>query len=1105
MSEEEQNTESEEQLEEMQVTHVTRNQWFAIAALILLGFYVYLVLPFMSGKEDHLKEPDIYVQDARKHFSNAHSNNVFPKTARMREFLQVVWNYEAAERANAKLTAEDFFRNGLATLEIASYRYKDSRYALVRPIRSFENAKKIILSKRAELIRQGVVGLDLDYTLSDLFEVELDKINFLLGMSYLKAEIYDKSIKHLFDLHNKKHQYEIAFRNRLKNNQDVVNQMNGSFGISPYELQYRELNQADLLLGKAYFKNGDLTKATKAFNSFLESSRKYLMNKKISSTGITMNAEQRYEALSWLGKIQWMLARDLRTELKKKRAAQVPENQLTHLRLKWLSKLKESEKYLNELFLPEYRVYGDLNDQKLMLAEINYFLNNQDKVQELAKDYWPSQRDNKNSMELWRLKSVLSQNIMEPVAPYLLGIAGENTAREIRLAALVILGDAFAKRGELDLALGELIKSDSKTPKNRDKSVYLKAAEKFDEKEFDENPFISKLPLINSVADRVRVARKESDEENAIRLYHYLLRNFTVPKAQVLHHIGYLRRTQAMEIPKTGENKNELTEEARDLYALSAETFLKSLNEPFDSKVYRNTFFEAAESYFLGKWYARAYETYQNFILDRMNDKRISEARYKRGYSALYRKTDTRFDDAKKEFFANILSNQRAADSNLNLPQNNKLRLDKVRLKSSIEGLEKLQKLLNENSEGDEVVADLITDLQKYYDKDRLAEGANLYEKRRDTLLNQYSKYITENDLPLYNQYNFDKVYLINSLKGLIKLQERLVDKEQGDAELDEVIVTIQKRLDEENVVTGISIYESNRVKFLTKYPDDIQARELPRNFKVDLEKVNLNKTLNDFGKGSRDIWAYQSLLELGNVYYASHRYDDAISVYQKIRRDTRFDPRSEIWRQAAYNMAKVTYDKVSESEMNPKPWQSAIGRLEDVLYLYNLEDFKIKFTLKDKVLLDEFKRNNAQIKYLLTKAYLDSNNLESAELHARELNEDRKSYILNKDQVQLAQALYADVLYALEKFPLAMEYYRRAHDRNLDAFERPFYSLNIADCLIGMGRKNEALIHLKRTRWEFENEKVFDENAPILEGDNQIKRGDWIKLVDQRIQSLES
>ena len=54
------------------------------------------------------------------------------------------------------------------------------------------------------------------------------------------------------------------------------------------------------------------------------------------------------------------------------------------------------------------------------------------------------------------------------------------------------------------------------------------------------------------------------------------------------------------------------------------------------------------------------------------------------------------------------------------------------------------------------------------------------------------------------------------------------------------------------------------------------------------------------------------------------------------------------------------------------------------------------------------------------------------------------------------------------------------------------------------MKKYEEAKNHLKRTRWEFEKEKVYSEDKVIFNNDAQkFDRSDWLALVEQRMELI--
>jgi tetratricopeptide (TPR) repeat protein len=231
--------------------------------------------------------------------------------------------------------------------------------------------------------------------------------------------------------------------------------------------------------------------------------------------------------------------------------------------------------------------------------------------------------------------------------------------------------------------------------------------------------------------------------------------------------------------------------------------------------------------------------------------------------------------------------------------------------------------------------------------------------------------------------------------------------------------------------------------------------------------------------------------------------------------------------RKAAYAYARLTWDRVSEvseeanweramnnsKEVAVAPWREAIVELEDLLMLYDLNTFNSRFSEEDKGLYQTFQRDNAHLKFLLSRSFLKLGDAVAAADHARELLDNDKHYDLsiqkgNTEDTQLAtvqktEALLADALYDQGKFVEAMEHYRRAHDRYLDSAERPFYSLNIVDCLIGLERKAEAIQRLKQIKFEFE--AYFREDEVVFKDRPEFNKEGWLAMVNDRIALLES
>jgi tetratricopeptide (TPR) repeat protein len=164
-------------------------------------------------------------------------------------------------------------------------------------------------------------------------------------------------------------------------------------------------------------------------------------------------------------------------------------------------------------------------------------------------------------------------------------------------------------------------------------------------------------------------------------------------------------------------------------------------------------------------------------------------------------------------------------------------------------------------------------------------------------------------------------------------------------------------------------------------------------------------------------------------------------------------------------------------------------------------------------VLRNTFRRDNAKLKYMLARCLLGKDRPDLAAEELKDLLSDSSRFDLNKGahesetfcSVQTARALLGDALYRTGDYAGAMEEYRKAHDRHLNAIERPFYSLNIVDCLIGLGKKKEAINHLKRTRYEFnEFNKAFDSDTLVLNDLPELGLESWQELIDLRQRQLE-
>lgn len=963
-------------------TNVTRTQYLALVLLSALLVYLYVIWPQWASKEDHLKEPGLYLDEGLASFEAAHRSQAFPMEKRINALQNAEWAYGQARKAEGKLSVGDLFRWGTSSFEIAKQLYPGSVMAMVRPLELFEEARgmmdKDIAALKAKL---GPLQAQIEI---DQFEIHPNKLYHALALGYLEVGNVDKAIPLLERLRDQRHRYDQFRRFRDRPGGTGRFQPPLPLGASPYLLQLNELQEVEFLLGRAQHLDGRAGDAIESLENFLESSRSVM-----DGEG---DHEIRYQALVLLTNMLLDEIHRLENEMKTRRgqldfgpkysAAQVRKEEL----------LAVADRRFEELFLPRYQVFG-LTNQALMWMEVSYKLGKVDQTLRLAREFQSSDPHQRNEMRLWRSMAMLQKNPKLDLTAALNAIAGDNTRDRLRLAALVILGDQQAKMGEVDLSLGKLLKKNFSAPYHPGAGSYARASTQFTEDDFDNNTMIDKFTLIDMVKKRAHQAEMEGEEEEAIRLYRFLLAKFTVPQASLIQGIARNQRRLGQEAWAKDVPKAEMSEEARRWFQLSAESYLTSIDGEkvaFEKEAHRQAHFQAAESYFEGGFYTKAYENYGIFIDKRSNDDRVSQARHKRGLSALYRKParhpdhpfvvppeprNNRFVHARIEFFQNIAKGRRPMKANDKLP--------------------------------------------------------------KSTLTNAFSS----------------------------------------------------------NLATS----------------DNVQELDLERKMLWDQEEDLLDSVLGDTNLGSRDIWAYNSLLELGKTYYAEHRYDLADKVFDRIRSDPRFSPRYEVWRKAAYAQGYLAYDRVIESKTSP-PWDEAILLLEDLLQLYNLDTFPMRFSEQDVELRNTFRRENAKVKFLLASALLQKGEVKEAIRHARELLQKRDHFDLalavgetettSFCKEQTARALLGDALYADGQYLEAMEEYRKAHDRHLDSMERPLYSLNIVDCLIGLGRKEEAINHLKRTRYEFE--EFYEPDTVALADNPAFSKASWQSLIDMRQQELE-
>jgi len=1012
---------------------ITKLQWLAMLGLSFAIVYLYIIWPnFFANKKVDLKEPYVYIEAARDLFKAAHGERAFPRDDRVNTLLEVTWNYEAAIRAGADLELADRYRWAYASYHAQSVLNPDSRYALVSSMENFILAlKQIEASVPDAVTASGEQYQEIQRKLSEL-PVMPEKVKFLLASAYLKVKRTEKAIPLLQDLQKIEHEYQLFQRRRDRSGLALDAQGPVELDTSPYRLQKSELEMVNLLLGQAYDRSDLPNEAIQALNAYLESTREMELAEFDVDSGANMGA--RYEALKTLAAIHFHEYRKLRNDIKKLYAnrASLPELEL---------KLKEQDHHLqgahrrlSQLFIPLYSVYG-LEEQQLMYLEVAYQLGLYDSVLEVAEEFDSSDPHRRNEMKLWKIMAQLKKSPTAPVTPMLVEISLDNTKPYIKLASQIILGDNQVENGKIDMALGSLIPENQTMSNKSSVGAYYRAAFAYAEEDFDKNVFIGKLNLINSTMQRANQAKEEGDEDLAIKLYRFLLEHFTVPKATILHEIATLKRIKGHKVVE----ESGLNDEAKELYNASAEHYLMTENfseVPYDQKAREESYFQAAESYFEGGFYTKAYENYGKFIDQRPDDLRVSKARHKKGVSALYRKySKTRFQDARKEFLDNISIGLRSVKTNGDLPE--KLMMGST---SDIVNLDKV----------------------------------------------------------LHSPAFYERITKLGEVKAGADLKQLLMGGDtMGIQVLDQLLSSEHFGIK----VASLGNLQMNR--------DDLRKMIMGSA----QELLSLDEFIQNSEQGSRDIWAYQSLLELGNTYNAEHRYDVAGKVFGRIKNDRRFSPRSEIWRKAAYADAKMTYSRVSEMK-EPKPWEEAIGQLEDILTLYDLSDFGRRFSPDDKELYEIFRRSNAELKYMLAKAYLNNRDSENAKQQCLDLLSQKEYYDISlmsgqNESTQMVteqkvEALLADAYYELKDYVNSMEHYRRAHDRNLGSWERPFYSLSIVDCLIGMKKYEDAKNHLKRTRWEFEKEKVYTDDKVIFSGDAQkFDRSDWLALVEQRMELI--
>lgn len=1020
MSEEEQepsqeNPDAEAVVE--QPTEVTRAQWASIFLLIALSIYLFFIWPSTASHKSNLKEPEVYLDLGRKLFSEAHHDKAFPFGTRINTFQEAAWAYSQARIAEGSLGIQDLYEWGMSRFTVAKVTHPGSSYAMVEPIELFEEALELAETERVKAMAEG--GVDAAREAVESLDVHPAKIRYRLGLSYLEAGRVDKAkplLEYIRDLRLRYDQYQ-----RMRDRKVLGKHLHPPITLdaSPYMLQQGELYEVEWLLGRAKQITGDHLGAITSLEDYLESTR---------SEGVSSGSsrESRFNALKLLCKIHMERVHDLEGELRVMRGQLDFSSRYKKVEAELQSHLDQVSARYDNLFTPEYSVFG-LEELSLRRAEVAYKRGETQKALNIAFSYKTANPHLRNEMKLWKTLALLKNNLNADVIPTLNAIAGDNTRRHLRLAALVILGDTQVRRGEIDDALGVLLPSNKDILYRPSIGAYERAATQFEEKEFDESRMINKFTLIESIKRRAHKAENDENEDDAIRLYKFLLKYFTVPVASIKQGVAHLQRLKAQKIfAKEDMPKHHMGKEARKWFKESAETYLAS-DDPqkvdFEREASRHALFEAAESYFEGGYYTKAYETYGKFISDREDDVRVSQARHKRGVSALFRKKSPelliakayehdRFQDARNEFFANISRDLRPIEDNKTLDHTMLLDGEKENIRSALEEASKKSDILSE------------------------------------------------------------------------------------------------KDIESEAKAIGRSI--SNHP--LIPMPSDNQLISMARiklmDFKV--EEELLDDLLSKTDTGSRDLWAYHSLLELGLAYYAEHRYEQAEKVFERIKNDRRFSPSSEPWRKAAYAHAQMTYDRIFQNK-GEYDWNQAVRPLEDLLRLYDISHFDKRFPSTDIELKATIRRENAKAQVNLATAQLLTEEPEKALSLLDELLMDQARFDISIPKgssesqefctTQKVQALKGDALFDLKRYEEAMESYRRAHDRNLKSYERPMYSLNIVDCLIGLGRKEEAMERLKRTSWEFK--EFFSPDSVVMTESPAFSKEGWQSMIDFRMNQL--
>ncbi len=963
-------------------TRVSPVQWGVIAVLLMLLFGLFVVYPyFLADETQVLKNPTIYREHAREAFQQAYGEASFPRVDRINAFQDVIWNYQAIERAEAKLEVDDYFRYASAHQELAAAKYDMNPMAFVQPIRLYKKALNLMdeLRHKSSSAQDETMRTDAQAEL-DRIRVSRERMRFNMGQCYLYLGNYSEATSQFSKLRDSLWYYQIWARRNQDGSLSEGEQPPVQLDTSPYALNLQKLYQAGLYLGQAAYRKGDRETASDALRGYLESTRLASLERNFTEQSIEADAEARYKALDLISRIFWEISREDYVHFKQIRGLYYPaaldENlsipEVEKQKRLWHEHLQQGSKYAEEQMLPDYSVY-DRGDVKLRLVEMNYHLGLYDKALEYCLEKSLTDTSKRNEMLLWKARLLLKKDPETPVGPTLASIAGAGdfVVDEVKSAALVVLGMTQISQGEPERPMGKLIPNQPLYRGSQlETGAFYRVAEEYGQQHIDQNPFVGKLEMLQQAFKLAMKAKAEGNLETSVILYSWIYENFAVPRGDLLLQIADLKRELGRQVLAQTETKR-LSKKAREYFLEAARFSMRAKEEDLDPLVQENALAIAAESYYEGEYFSKAYDTYGLFLLERPSDKRGTRARYFRGLSALRIKKradepyDMRFQKAIREFIINMSSSVMNPDDNLGLA--------------------------------------------------------------------------------------WDRIY------------------------------KVQKNGETQYLPPGRIEDETGQLSFIL-----------------------------DHGDGqSRDVWAYQSMLAAADTYYLQHKYNEARLIYENLLKDTAFSPDAEIWRKAAYQRALLSFDQASES-IKEKPWPEAINRMEDVLERYREEVIYDKYgrdpQTSDMELLGEIRNDNTKLSLRLARAYLlKKEKLPEQTIAILEnMLANPIAYPMSSDQQRQAHALLGDAYFKIGSYMVAYEAYRKAHDRWLQSYERAFYSLNMAKSLEQAGRRNEALIHYQRCRWEFENPQVFrDPENLLFDGNRRLDRNYWLKFVDDKIGEL--